>query len=122
MKIGAIIYFVPFFFVLNPSMVLQGSLVDAAGHMATALIGITLISGGLQGYQPLIGDFRRCGAFEWPLRIALMLGGLMFAAPGGGLMPWSPMQMTMGALIVSLPALAIAWVLCRRPAGSRAIP
>jgi TRAP transporter 4TM/12TM fusion protein len=122
MKIGAIIYFVPFFFVLNPAMVLQGSLADAAGHMATALIGITLISGGLQGYQPLIGDFRRCGVFEWPLRIALMLGGLMFAAPGGGLMPWSPMQMTLGALIVSLPALAIAWVLCRRPAGSRAIP
>jgi len=121
MKIGAIIYFVPFFFVLNPSMVLQGTLVDAAGFFATAIVGITLISGGLQGYQPLIGDLRRCGALEWPLRAALILGGLIFAAPGGGLMPWSPMQMTIAAIVVSGPALAIAWLMCRRP-QTNAIP
>ncbi|MGE0659648.1 MAG: TRAP transporter permease [Reyranellaceae bacterium] len=117
MRIGAIIYFVPFFFVLNPSMVLQGDLLDAGGHMVTALIGITLISGALQGYQPLIGDLRRCGALEWPVRIALVVGGLMFAAPGGGLMPLSPIQMTIGALIVSIPALAFAWLMSRRGAA-----
>jgi hypothetical protein len=78
------------------------------------LIGITLIGGGLQGYQPLIGDLRRCGAFEWPVRAALIAGGLLFAAPGGGLMPWSPIQMTLAALVVSLPALATAWMMCRR--------
>ncbi|MEO8559183.1 MAG: TRAP transporter fused permease subunit [Rhodospirillales bacterium] len=115
MKIGAIIYFVPFFFVLNPSMVLQGSLVDAAGFFVTALIGITLICGGLQGYQPLIGDLRRCGVLEWPVRGALIAGGLFFAAPGGGLMPWSPLQMMVAALAISLPALALAWMFCRRP-------
>ncbi len=115
MKIGAIIYFVPFFFVLNPSMVLQGSLVDAAGFFVTALIGITLICGGLQGYQPLIGDLRRCGILEWPVRVALIAGGLFFAAPGGGLMPWSPLQMMVAAMAISLPALALAWMFCRRP-------
>lgn len=118
MRIGAIIYFVPFFFVLNPSMVLQGDLLDAGGHMVTALIGITLISGALQGYQPLIGDLRRCGPLEWPVRIALVVGGLMFAAPGGGLMPLSPIQMTIGALIVSIPALAFAWLMSRRGAAA----
>jgi TRAP-type uncharacterized transport system fused permease subunit len=114
MKIGSIIYFVPFFFVMNPSLVLQGETLDFLAHFATALIGITLVCGGLQGYQGLIGDLRRCGALEWPVRIALVVGGLMFAAPGGGHMPLSPLAMTLAAAAVSLPALALAWALARR--------
>jgi hypothetical protein len=43
-----------------------------------------------------------------------VVGGLMFIAPGGGLMPLSPLQMTLGALLVSVPALAIAFVMARR--------
>ncbi len=115
MKIGSIIYFVPFFFVMNPSMVLQGDLGEFPLHFVTAVIGIALVCGGLQGYQPGIGDLRRCAGFEWPVRVALIVGGLMFAAPGGGLMPLSSMQMTMAAIVVSLPALAIAWAMRRRP-------
>lgn len=116
MRTGAIIYFVPFFFVLNPSMVLQGDLLDAAGHIATALVGIMFVGSGLQGYQPFIGDLRRSGTLEWPVRIALIVGGLMLAAPGGGLMPISPIQMTGAALAVVLPALTVAWLLGRRRA------
>ena len=116
MRTGAIIYFVPFFFVLNPSMVLQGDLLDAAGHIATALVGIMFVGSGLQGYQPFIGDLRRSGTLEWPVRIALIVGGLMLAAPGGGLMPISPIQMTRAALAVLLPALTVAWLLGRRRA------
>jgi hypothetical protein len=52
---------------------------------------------------------------EWPIRAALVVGGLMFAAPGGGLMPLSSLQMTLAALAVSCPALAIAWIYSRRP-------
>ncbi|MBM3623387.1 MAG: TRAP transporter fused permease subunit [Alphaproteobacteria bacterium] len=115
MKIGSIIYFVPFFFVMNPSLVLQGEALDFLGHFVTALIGITLVCGGLQGYQGLIGDLRRCGVLEWPVRIALIVGGLMFAAPGGGHMPLSPLQMTAAATAVSLPALTLAWFMARRP-------
>ncbi len=114
MKIGSIIYFVPFFFVMNPSLVLQGDMLDFLGHFATAVVGVTLVCGGLQGYQSGIGDLRACGPLEWPVRAALVLGGLMFAAPGGGLMPFSPMQMTLSALIVSVPALAFAWTMARR--------
>jgi len=114
MKIGSIIYFVPFFFLMNPSLVLQGELSDFVMHFATALIGVALVCGGLQGYQPGVGDLRRCGALEWPVRAALVIGGLMFIAPGGGLMPLSPMQMTGAALALSLPALAIARLMARR--------
>ena len=108
MKIGSIIYFVPFFFVMNPSLVLQGSLSDFAMHFSTALIGVALVCSGLQGYQQGIGDLRRCGALEWPVRAALVIGGLMFIAPGGGLMPLSPLQMTSAALLLTVPALVFA--------------
>jgi TRAP transporter 4TM/12TM fusion protein len=123
MKIGAIIYFVPFFFVMNPSMVLQGDLSNLPLHLLTAIIGITLLCGGLQGYQLGVGNLAKTGWLQWPVRLALIAGGLMFAAPGGGLMPLSPLQMTMAATVVTLPALALALLLCRRPplkAGVRA--
>jgi TRAP-type uncharacterized transport system fused permease subunit len=116
MKIGSIIYFVPFFFLMNPSLVLQGATGEFAMHFVTALIGVALVCAGLQGYQAGIGDLRRCGVVEWPVRVALIVGGLMFAAPGGGLMPLSPLEMTLGALAVSIPALGIALALSRRAA------
>ena len=114
MKIGAIIYFVPFFFVMNPSMVLQGDLSLLPLHLVTAVVGIVLVCGGLQGFQPGVGDLRRTGFLEWPLRAALVVGGLMFAAPGGGMMPLTPVQMTALAAAVAVPALLVARVLCRR--------
>ena len=66
MKIGSIIYFVPFFFIMNPSLVLQGEFLDFVGHFITALIGVALVCAGLQGYLAGIGDMRRIGAWEWP--------------------------------------------------------
>ena len=114
MKIGSIIYFVPFFFLMNPALVLQGGMADFAVHFVTALIGVALVCAGLQGYQPGVGDLRRCGALEWPVRAALVVGGLLFIAPGGGLMPLSPLQMTMAALALSVPALLVAMAFARR--------
>jgi TRAP transporter 4TM/12TM fusion protein len=114
MKIGSIIYFVPFFFLMNPSLVLQGAMADFALHASTALLGVGLVCCGLQGYLLGVGDLRRCGALEWPLRAALVLGGLMFVAPGGGLMPLSPLQMTGAAVALTLPAVLLArWMVAR---------
>ena len=118
MKIGSIIYFVPFFFLMNPSLVLQGALDDFVLHATTALLGVALVCCGLQGYLQGVGDLRRCGALEWPVRVALVLGGLMFIAPGGGLMPLSPLQMSAAALAVTVPAVAVAWLRARRPAAA----
>lgn len=85
-------------------------------HFTTAIIGIVLVCAGFQGYMGRVGDLRRCGLLEWPVRIALMVGGLLFAAPGGGLMPLSSLQMTAAAIALSFPALAVAWIYSRRPA------
>lgn len=116
MKIGSIIYFVPFFFLMNPSLVLQGDLSEFAMHITTALIGVALVCCGLQGYLLGVGNLRRNGLLEWPIRAALMLGGLMFIAPGGGLMPLSPLEMTGAAFALSVPAVLLSRFARRRAA------
>ena len=85
-------------------------------HFVTALIGVALVCAACRATRPGVGDLRRCGALEWPVRVALIVGGLMFAAPGGGLMPLSPVEMTIGAIAVTAPALALAIMLARRRA------
>ncbi len=115
MRVGSIIYFLPFFFVMNPALVLQGSWVEAIYLTLAAGVGIVFICGGIQGYQLLIGDLRRTGAMQWPLRIALMLGGIVLATPGGGIMPISSLQMALTGAAILLPALGIAkWLMRQR--------
>ena len=115
MRVGSIIYFLPFFFVMNPALVLQGSWVEAIYLTLAAGVGIVFICGGIQGYQLLIGDLRHAGAMQWPLRIALMLGGIVLATPGGGIMPMSSLQMALTAAAILLPALGVAkWLLRQR--------
>src|SRR5438477_12246704 len=61
MWVGSIIYFIPFFFVLNPALVLQGSnpYLEALGLTVLAAIVTLFICGGIQGYQAGVGDLRK---------------------------------------------------------------
>ncbi|MGH8673357.1 MAG: TRAP transporter large permease subunit, partial [Burkholderiales bacterium] len=116
MRVGSIIYFIPFFFVMNPAFVLQGPWTEALYLMVTAAIGTVFICGGLQGYQLLIGDLRAGGAMEWPVRILLIVGGLVLATPGGGILPYGNLEMELLALAILAPALGAALWLKRRRA------
>jgi TRAP-type uncharacterized transport system fused permease subunit len=116
MLVGSIIYFIPFFFVLNPALVLQGvdPVLPALGLGLLIAAGTLFICSGIQGYQSGIGDLSSAGALEWPLRLLLVLGGLALATPGGGIVPLSQVQMTGLGLALLLPTLALAYVLVRR--------
>ena len=116
MMVGSIIYFIPFFFVLNPVLVLQGAnpFLPALGLALLIAAGTVCICGGIQGYLSGIGDLRRAGALEWPLRLLLALGGLTLATPGGGIVPLSQVQMTGLALSILAPTAMLAWLLVRR--------
>ena len=119
MRVGSIIYFLPFFFVLNPALVLQGSWTEALYLTLTAGVGIVFICGGIQGHQLLVGDLRRAGAMQWPLRIGLMAGGVVLATPGGGIMPYSNTQMEAFGAMILVPTLLLALLLLRRRAAAR---
>ena len=108
MSVGSIIYFIPFFFVLNPAFVLQGPWWESAWLSANAALGAVFICAGLQGWQLGVGDVRRSRAPEWPLRAALALGGIVLAAPGGGIMPLGHAQMAAVAAAILGPALLLA--------------
>jgi TRAP transporter 4TM/12TM fusion protein len=120
MWVGSIIYFLPFFFVMNPALVLQGSYFEAFGLMALAGIGILFICGGIQGYQAFIGDLRRTGVLEWPMRVLLVIGGFIIATPGGGINPLSQVQITSLGAAILIPTLLLALVLSRRSGSAPA--
>ncbi len=116
MMVGSIIYFIPFFFVLNPVLVLQGAnpFLPALGLAFLIAAGSVFICGGIQGYLSGIGDLRRAGVLEWPLRLLLVFGGLTLATPGGGIVPLSQVQMTGLALSILVPTAMLTWLLVRR--------
>jgi TRAP transporter 4TM/12TM fusion protein len=124
MVVGSIIYFLPFFFVMAPELVLQG---DNPYFMAILLtlkaaIGTLIICGGIQGYMAFIGDLRAAGGLEWPIRVALIIGGTLFATPGGSILPISTIVLNMTALAILAPALLLAasLVLRARPVAAGA--
>lgn len=92
--------------------------------MGLAAFGTLFICGGIQGYQPFVGDLRGTGALEWPIRVLLVIGGFVVATPGGGIMPLSQMQVTLLGLAILVPTALIALLLVRRrtivPDGLRA--
>jgi TRAP-type uncharacterized transport system fused permease subunit len=116
MWVGSIIYFVPFFFVLNPALVLQGPspYLPALGLALLIVIGTLFICGGIQGYQSGIGDLRKAGLMEWPLRVLLVIGGFVLATPGGGVLPLSETQMVGLGVALLAPTLLLALLLVRR--------
>lgn len=75
MKLGAVIYFVPFFFVFNPALILQAPLKEILFSLSTAILGVFLISSALEGY--LIG----LGTLPFPARLWFIFAGGLLAVP-----------------------------------------
>lgn len=116
MWVGSIIYFIPFFFVLNPALLLQGEspYLEALGLTAVSCFGIVFICGGIQGYQAYVGDLRRAGFMEWPLRVLLIIAGSLSQRQAGGIMPISQLQIMALGLAILVPTVIIALLLMRR--------
>ena len=116
MWVGSIIYFLPFFFVMAPELVLQGPnpYFLATLYAVKAIVGILCICGGIQGYMAFVGDLRSAGMLEWPIRVALIVGGMIFATPGGSILYVETWALNATALAFLVPALAVALVLALR--------
>jgi len=95
MRLGIVLYFTPFFFVFNPALVLQGSLVEALYLFALCLVGIVFIAGGLEGYLIKFGLVR-----IWA-RPFLVISGILIGFP-----EW--ITTIIGAVLASL-VVAIMW-------------
>ena len=104
MRLGSVIYFVPFFFVLNPALIGEGSAFELVVNLATALVGVWLLGSGLQGYAAGFGAF---DGTLWALvmRALLMFSGLLFAAPGGVVLGLGHFTMAAVGVALALPPL-----------------
>jgi TRAP-type uncharacterized transport system fused permease subunit len=108
MQLGTVIYFIPFFFVLNPALLLNGPWQSIVFTTALAVAGIVLIAGALQGYLVGVGTLAVHAVWGWPLRAVILLGGLLLATPGDGLIPFSNTELMTAALSITVPAIALA--------------
>ncbi|MCB1684025.1 MAG: TRAP transporter large permease subunit, partial [Pseudomonadales bacterium] len=68
MRLGSVIYFIPFLFVLDTGLLLQGGWLDIAQSILRAVLAVGLVVAGLQGYLLGYGALR-----AWWSRTLLLL-------------------------------------------------
>jgi TRAP transporter 4TM/12TM fusion protein len=101
MRLGTVIYFVPFFFVLNPALIGRGPIEEVLLVASSAVVGILLIAAGLQGYLIGVGSISVVNAKSILARGLLIIGGLTFAMPGGEIIGFSHLQLLGAASLLS---------------------
>ncbi len=100
MRLGIIAYIVPFIFVYDPLLLLQGPPLMVALALITATIGTLSIGIGLVGY------FSR--PVGWLGRVLLLAGGVGLLIPPGGTIPYSSAINVVG-LVVCLGIILREW-------------
>lgn len=109
MRLGSAMYFVPFFFVLNPALILRGDPSDIIAVLITAAIGIALIASALEGYLLKVGSMHT-GIIGFLARLVLAAAGLALAIPGGGDLGLSHVQLSGVGAVLALTAIILAKV------------
>ena len=79
MQFGVATYCIPFFFVLQPALILNAEPIVIVQAVFETFVGVWLIASGVQGYLPFMGVIR-----GFVPRVLIATGGLLIAAPGLG--------------------------------------
>lgn len=106
MRLGVVIYFVPLFFLFEPSLVLQGDLTPLIYVLPSVVVGIIILAGGLEGYLLGVGRVRSV------LRVPLALSGFAFSYPG--------LYGTIGGGLACIVFVGLVWLDNRRGAQGAA--
>ncbi len=87
-RLGAVKYFIPVFFVLNPALILQGPPWEVLYSVSMAIIGVFLLASSLEGYLLGFGGMKMEGAVSklhryllLLLRIGFFVAGFLIAMP-----------------------------------------
>ena len=104
-RLGGAIFILPFFFVLNPVLVMQGTPLAIVYAFLTAALGMFLLGSALEGYMIGVGNLHSIylGSLY---RAAFAISGVSFALPG-----WK--SDLFGFLLCGLTLAAV--LLARRP-------
>lgn len=119
MRLGSIIYLVPFFFVLNPALIGRGDPMEVLVTFGAAVVGVILAAASLQGYLVGVGRLNIFGPVGWLLRLMLFAAGVFMMLPGGELVGYEHSTLNLIALCLAAPAIGVAWLgRSREPAPS----
>lgn len=111
MRLGSVIYFIPFFFVLEPALILSGTLWETLFATIKVIVGIILIAGTLQRYVLGVGFLDRAGPLGVAGRALVIIGGGLIALPTTEVIGINVGDAT---LIISGGVMAIAGMLMSR--------
>ncbi|MFC2060667.1 TRAP transporter permease [Chloroflexota bacterium] len=73
MRLGVVAYLVPFFFALNPALILHGPVFTIVTAVITGIIGVVALAAAMEGYL-----LKHCTPLE---RIIFAIGGILMMAP-----------------------------------------
>jgi len=76
MRLGSVLFLLPFMFVLNPALIMQGDWGPIIQAAATAVTAMWVLASALEGY------LYRVGTLRWPTRVLLFVTGCLFLFPG----------------------------------------
>ena len=111
MRLGSVIYFIPFFFVLDPALVLVGQPAQVIPALALAIIGIFIFSGAMQGYLYGVGNLNIVE------RTMMFFGSLLLPLPGYTIFPISKPSLLVICACMLLPAITLPYFRNKRVAA-----
>jgi len=114
MRLGSVIYFIPFFFVLDPALILVGTFGEIIVALALAVIGVLCFASAMQGY--LVG----IGHLKLHERMLLVAGAVIMPLPGHSVIPLDKIQLLGISALAIVPVAAIA-LMRQRQADSAAV-
>ncbi len=76
MRLGSVLFILPFMFVLNPALIMQGEWSVIAQAAITATAAMWILASSLEGY------LYKVGAIGWPIRVLLFVAGMGLVLPG----------------------------------------
>jgi len=103
-----LVHFVPFFFVLDPGLIMQGEPLHILTVFGCAVLGVIVLSTSLQGYLYGVGDLTLMGLVQWPIRFGLMIGALAFAMPGNDVIGMNNMELFIAGIVFTGAAAILA--------------
>lgn len=108
MRFGSSKYFIPFFFVFDPALVLQGTASEIVLATGLAFVGVSIFSFALQGYAIWVGPLFEGRKYELPLRAIMIGAAVLLALPGDFFAGWSKLDVFASVVAVVVPLLALA--------------
>ncbi|TNB48450.1 TRAP transporter fused permease subunit [Martelella lutilitoris] len=117
MKIGSIVYFIPFFFVFDPALIGEADWQNILLSSGLALFGVWMFASGVQGYIMGIGPVFSDRPYVWVLRLPLLIGAILIALPGEAVPGFGDLELLALGLAIMAPVIIAAFILNRRGLG-----